>query len=49
MALGEFRRWVRNDYIGEGKFAKYLDGKVREMALPAFFAQLAIAAYTSED
>ncbi|KAA0068523.1 hypothetical protein [Rhodanobacter sp. T12-5] len=47
-ALGEFRRWVRYDYIGDGRFAKYLDGKVKERALPASFAQLAISAYTEE-
>lgn len=44
-ALGEFRRWVRQSYIGEGRFAKYLDGKVKRQELPASFAQLAITAY----
>lgn len=44
-ALGEFRRWLREDYIGAGKFAKYLDTKVQQQQLPASFAQLAIAAY----
>lgn len=47
-ALGEFRRWVREQYIGEGKFAKYLDNKVRRQELPASFAQLAIVAYSSD-
>jgi hypothetical protein len=47
-ALGEFRRWVRVNYIGEGRFAKYLDAKVKELALPASFAQLAIGAYKSD-
>lgn len=47
-ALGEFRRWFREDYIGEGKFQKYLSGKVKDKSLPVSFAQLAIAAYTGE-
>lgn len=45
-ALGEFRRWFREEYIGDGKFAKYIEGKVKDKALPVSFAQLAIAAYT---
>ena len=44
-SLGEFRRWFRENYIGDGKFAAYLQGKVRRQELPASFAQLAIAAY----
>jgi hypothetical protein len=44
-ALGEFRRWLREEYIGAGKFAKYLDSKEQQKQLPASFAQLAIAAY----
>jgi hypothetical protein len=48
-ALGEFRRWIREDYVGEGKFAKYITGKVQQKELPASFAQLAIAAYQGED
>lgn len=47
-ALGEFRRWMRENYIGEGKFANYLDGQVKKKALPASFAQLAIEAYTGD-
>jgi hypothetical protein len=47
-ALGEFRRWFRENYIGEGKFERYLLQKVAQKALPASFAQLAIAAYTEE-
>jgi hypothetical protein len=46
-ALGEFRRWFRESYIGEGKFEKYLLGKVAEKKLPVSFAQLAIAAYSN--
>jgi hypothetical protein len=47
-ALGEFRRWFRENYIGDGKFESYLLNKVKDKALPASFAQLAIAAYTTE-
>jgi hypothetical protein len=49
IALGEFRRWIRENYIGEGKFEKYLADKVKQRALPASFAQLAIAAYKNDD
>ena len=45
MALGEFRRWMRENYIGDGKFTKYLETQVKKKALPASFAQLAITAY----
>jgi len=45
-ALGEFRRWLRDDYIGGGKFSAYLSGKVRQGQIPATFAQLALNAYT---
>jgi hypothetical protein len=46
-ALGEFRRWFREDYIGAGKFANYLTTAVKKKELPASFAQLAIAAYSN--
>jgi hypothetical protein len=49
LALAEFRRWFREDYIGAGKFAKYLDTKVKEKQLPASFAQLAILAYSGSE
>lgn len=48
-ALAEFRRWFREDYVGKGKFATYLGTKVKQKALPASFAQLAIEAYTQGD
>jgi hypothetical protein len=48
-ALGEFRRWVREDYIGEGKFQKYIENKVAQKQLPASFAQLAIKAYEGDN
>ena len=48
-ALGEFRQWFREKYIGEGKFQAYIQNKVKERALPISFAQLAIAAYTKKE
>jgi hypothetical protein len=45
VALGEFRRWFRDSYIGEGKFTNYIEAKAKENALPVSFAQIAIAAY----
>ncbi len=47
-ALPEFRRWMRDTYIGEGKFEKYINSKVAERALPPSFAQIALAAYSRE-
>jgi hypothetical protein len=44
-ALGEFRRWFREVYIGEGKFKNYITNQAKVKALPPSFAQLAIAAY----
>lgn len=44
-ALGEFRKWFREQYIGEGKFKKYLTNKVNSQELPHEFAQKAIEAY----
>jgi hypothetical protein len=49
MALGEFKRWLREAYIKEGKFAKYLTDQATKKALPLSFVQLAIAAYTDND
>ncbi len=48
-ALGEFRRWLREVYIGEGKLRNYLENKVKQNDLPVSFAQLAIAAYVEKD
>ena len=47
-ALGEFRRWFREVYIGEGKFKNYIEDKVKQRQLPPSFAQLAIAAYVRD-
>jgi hypothetical protein len=43
-SLGEYREWLQNTYIEGGKFAKYIDGKVKKRELPPSVAQLAIAA-----
>lgn len=48
-ALGEFRRWVREDYIGGGRFERYLEGQVEKRQLPPSFAQLAVAAFADKD
>jgi hypothetical protein len=47
-ALGEFRRWFREVYIGAGKFENYLAGKVKNKSLQVSVAQLAISAYPSQ-
>lgn len=44
-ALGEFRRWVREDYIGGGKFSNYINGKIMQKELPPSFSQIVISAY----
>ena len=48
LALGEFRRWFREVYIGAGKFETYLTAKVKQKALPVSVAQLAISAYRNK-
>jgi hypothetical protein len=49
MALGEFRRWMREYYIQGGKFAKYINSKIQQKQLPASFAQLVISAYDLDE
>jgi hypothetical protein len=49
MALGEFKRWLRESYIKGGKFKKYLSDQVTKRALPPSFAELAVAAYTNDE
>jgi len=44
-ALPEFRRWFREQYVGEGKFSKYINGKIKTKELPPTFAQLVTKAY----
>jgi len=39
-ALGEYRRWLQDEYLGAGKFAGYLKGKRKQ--IPPSVAQLAI-------
>jgi hypothetical protein len=48
-ALAEFRRWMRETYIGEGKFVRYIQSQVKKNTLPASFVQLAISAYTDNE
>lgn len=43
-ALGEFRRWFREVYIGQGKFQTYLSNQAKAKALPASFSQIALKA-----
>lgn len=49
MALGEFKRWVRETYIKAGKFRKYLEDQVAKKALPPSFAQIAVSAYDDRE
>lgn len=49
MSLGEFRRWLRENYIQGGKFSTYINNKIKQKALPASFAQLVITAYNLGD
>jgi hypothetical protein len=44
-ALPEFRRWFREQYVGEGMLSKYLNTKIKAKELPPSFAQLVIKAY----
>lgn len=46
MALGEFRKWFRETYVGTGKFKSYIESKVKDKSLSISFAQLVIANYT---
>jgi hypothetical protein len=48
-ALGEFRRWLREDYVGGGKFSRYINSKINERQLPPSFAQLVTEAYKLDD
>lgn len=48
-ALAEFRRWSRDVYIGDGKFSRYINSKIKEQELPPSFAQLVIKAYNLEE
>ncbi|MEO1774127.1 MAG: hypothetical protein AAFS07_04180 [Pseudomonadota bacterium] len=48
-ALGEFRRWFRDEYIGEGRLKNYLAGQVKQKALPEGYVERAMLALTSGD
>lgn len=45
-ALGAYREWLQNEYLEGGKFAKYLNNKVKQGSLPPSIAQLAISTLT---
>lgn len=44
-ALGEFKRWLREDYIRGGKLTNYVKGQVAKNALAAETANNVLAAY----
>lgn len=44
-ALAEFRRWLREDYIGQGKFSKYINSQILKKSLPPSFAQVITQVY----
>ncbi len=45
LALGEFKRWLREDYIRGGRFRSYVGGQVQRKQIDAPAAQQALAAY----
>ena len=45
LALGEFKRWLREDYIKGGKFRAYIAGQIQRKQIEAHAAQQALAAY----
>lgn len=47
-ALGEFRRWFREEYIGEGKFKRYLSGKAKGGKLPNGYVEGVMVALLKE-
>lgn len=44
-SLGEFKRWLREDYIRGGKFRNYIGGQLQRKQIEATCAQQALAAY----
>jgi hypothetical protein len=44
-ALPEFRRWFQEEYIGDGKFSKYINGKIKAKQLSPSFAQQVTKVY----
>ncbi len=49
VALGEFRKWLRETYVKGGKFARYLNTKVKKGELPPSFTALALSAYEGDE
>lgn len=45
VALGEFRRWFRSEYIGKGQLSRYVNTKIKQRELPPSFAQLVTKVY----
>ena len=45
-ALGEFRKWFREEYIGKGKFSAYINSKIKERELPPSFSQIITEVYS---
>ncbi len=48
-AFAEFRRWFCEDYVEGGKLLKYVDGKIRQKALPPSFSQIVTKAHGLDD
>jgi hypothetical protein len=44
-ALPEFRRWFQEEYIGDGKFSKYINTKIKAKELSPSFAQQVTKVY----
>lgn len=44
-SLGEFKRWLREDYIRGGKFKAYIGNQVQRQRIASATAQKALAAY----
>jgi hypothetical protein len=45
VSLGEFKRWLREDYIRGGKLVSYIKGQVAKKGITADVANAALAAY----
>lgn len=48
ISLGEFRKWLRETYVGQGKFETYLSAKGSQAGLPASVTQIAVAQFTGK-
>lgn len=47
-ALGRFRKWFREEYVGEGKFERYLSSKVSDWSLPNGYVERVMIALNKE-